>query len=238
MSKGLKTNVLGFPRIGADRELKKAEEAFWAGKATREELEQTAKDIRKKNWELQKNAGINLIPSNDFSYYDQVLDQTVAVGAIPERYNALKDDQLDLYFAMAHGEQRDGKDVIAMEMTKWFDTNYHYIVPEFVKNQQFVLSSTKAADEYQEAKTLGIETKPVVIGPVTYLLLGKEKEEGFSRIDLIDRLLPVFIEQLKTLEAAGAEWIQIDEPFLGLDIDDKVKAIYSNVYTEIRKQTS
>lgn len=238
MSKGLKTNVLGFPRIGADRELKKAEEAFWAGKATREELEQTAKEIRKKNWELQKNAGIDLIPSNDFSYYDQVLDQTVAVGAIPERYNALKDDQLELYFAMAHGEQRDGKDVIAMEMTKWFDTNYHYIVPEFVKNQQFALNSTKAADEYKEAKALGIETKPVVIGPITYLLLGKEKEEGFSRIDLIDRLLPVFIEQLKTLEAAGAEWIQIDEPFLGLDIDDKVKAIYSNVYSEIRKQTS
>lgn len=238
MSKGLKTNVLGFPRVGADRELKKAEEAFWAGKATQQELELTAKEIRRNNWQRQQQAGIDLIPSNDFSYYDQVLDQTLAVGAIPERYNGLKDSPLELYFAMAHGVQKDGNDVIAMEMTKWFDTNYHYIVPEFVKNQQFALSSTKAADEYKEAKALGIETKPVIIGPVTYLLLGKEKEEGFSRLDLIDRLLPVYIEQLKTLEAAGATWVQIDEPFLALDLDEKAKAIYSNVYAEIRKQTS
>jgi 5-methyltetrahydropteroyltriglutamate--homocysteine methyltransferase len=237
MSKGLKTNVLGFPRIGADRELKKAEEAFWAGKATREELEQTARSIRKNNWLRQKEAGIDLIPSNDFSYYDQVLDQALAVGAIPERYDALKDDKLELYFAMAHGEQKEGKDVIAMEMTKWFDTNYHYIVPEFVKDQQFTLTDTKAANEYKEAKALCIETKPVIIGPVTFLLLGKEKEEGFSRIDLIDRLLPVYIEQLKTIEDAGAEWIQIDEPFLALDIDDKIKNVYNKVYNEIRKQT-
>lgn len=238
MSKGLKTNVLGFPRVGADRELKKAEEAFWAGKATQQELELTAKEIRRNNWQRQQQAGIDLIPSNDFSYYDQVLDQTLAVGAIPERYNGLKDSPLELYFAMAHGVQKDGNDVIAMEMTKWFDTNYHYIVPEFVKNQQFALSSTKAADEYKEAKALGIETKPVIIGPVTYLLLGKEKEEGFSRLDLIDRLLPVYIEQLKTIEAAGATWVQIDEPFLALDLDEKAKAIYNNVYAEIRKQTS
>lgn len=234
----MKTNVLGFPRIGADRELKKVEEAFWAGKATREQLEQTAKSLRQGNWQRQKAAGIDLIPSNDFSYYDQVLDQTLAVGAIPERYSSLKDDQLELYFAMAHGEQHDGKDVIAMEMTKWFDTNYHYIVPEFVRDQQFTLSSTKAADEFKEAKALGIDTKPVIIGPVTYLLLGKEKEEGFSRIDLIDRLLPVYVEQLKTLEAAGAEWVQIDEPFLALDLDDKTKEIYKSAYEEISKQTS
>jgi 5-methyltetrahydropteroyltriglutamate--homocysteine methyltransferase len=130
----LKTNVLGYPRVGANRELKKAEEAYWAGKATKEELLKTAAEIRKSNWLLQKEAGIDLIPSNDFSFYDQTLDLSLCVGAIPERYNALKNDRLDLYFAMAHGLQKNGIDVTAMEMTKWFDTNYHYIVPEFAKN--------------------------------------------------------------------------------------------------------
>lgn len=237
MSKGLKTNVLGFPRVGADRELKKVEEAFWAGKVSRDELEKTAKELRKNNWMRQQAAGIDLIPSNDFSFYDQVLDQTLAVGAVPERYNSLKGDALELYFAMAHGQQGNGKDVIAMEMTKWFDTNYHYIVPEFVKDQRFALSSTKAVDEYKEAKALGIETKPVIIGPVTFLLLGKEKEAGFSRLELIDRLLPVYAQQLKALEAAGAQWVQMDEPFLALDIDAQVKELYVRVYQELRRQT-
>ena len=229
---------MGFPRIGKARELKKAEEAYWNGKITGDELLSVARSIRLENWKLQANAGISLVPSNDFSFYDQVLDQTVAVGAIPERYNALRDNQLELYFAMAHGVQRGGNDIIAMEMTKWFDTNYHYIVPEFVKNQLFKLSSTKAADEYSEAKSAGIETKPVVIGPVSFLLLGKEKESGFSRLDLIDRLLPVFIEQLKSLENAGAEWVQIDEPCLVLDLDEKAKSLYQKVYAEVRRQTS
>ena len=238
MKKSIKTNVVGFPRIGKARELKKAEEAYWNGKITGDELLSVARNIRLENWKLQANAGISLVPSNDFSLYDQVLDQTVAVGAIPERYNALRDNQLELYFAMAHGVQRDGNDIIAMEMTKWFDTNYHYIVPEFVKNQSFKLSDTKAADEYREAKAAGIETKPVVIGPVSFLLLGKEKESGFSRLDLIDRLLPVFVEQLKSLENAGAEWVQIDEPCLVLDLDEKAKSLYQKVYGEVRRQTS
>lgn len=140
----LKTNVLGYPRIGKDRELKRALESFWAGRSTREELEAVAKELRKENWTLMQEAGIDLIPSNDFSYYDTVLDQTLAVGAIPARYDSLKDDKLNLYFAMAHGYQKDGNDVIAMEMTKWFDTNYHYIVPEFTKDQTFSYFDTKA----------------------------------------------------------------------------------------------
>ena len=222
----LKTNVLGYPRVGSNRELKKAEEAYWAGKASKEELLKTAAEIRKSNWLLQKEAGIDLIPSNDFSFYDQTLDLSLCVGAIPERYNALKNDRLDLYFAMAHGYQKNGIDVTAMEMTKWFDTNYHYIVPEFAKNQEFTLLYNKAAEEFKEALALGIKTKPVIIGPITYLLLGKEKESGFNRVDLIDKLLPVYLEILRQLESLGAEYVQIDEPILATDIDENIKSLY------------
>ena len=218
----IRTNILGYPRIGVNRELKKAEEAYWAGKITKQELLDTASQIRKENWQLQKEAGIDLIPSNDFSFYDQTLDLSLSVGAIPERYNALKDDLLELYFAMAHGYQKNGIDVTAMEMTKWFDTNYHYIVPEFTKDQQFKLTYNKAASEFAEALALGIKTKPVLVGPVTYLLLGKEKESGFNRLELLDRLLPVYIEILRQLEELGAEYVQIDEPFLNTDITDDI----------------
>lgn len=233
----LRTNVLGFPRIGGYRELKKACEAFWAGRISEEKLLEEGKNIRKENWERQKAEGIDLIPSNDFSLYDQILDMTLMLGAIPARYLPLKDDKLKLYFAMARGIQKDGRDIIAMEMTKWFDTNYHYIVPEFVKEQTFSLFDTKAMDEYREAAALGIRTKPVLIGPVSYLLLGKEKETGFHRLDLLDALLPVYVELLKTLEAAGAEWVQIDEPCLVLDLEEKAKAAYKKAYEEIEKET-
>ncbi len=233
----LKTNVLGYPRVGANRELKKAEEAYWAGKVSKEELLKTAAEIRKSNWLLQKEAGIDLIPSNDFSFYDQTLDLSLCVGAIPERYNALKNDRLDLYFAMAHGLQKNGIDVTAMEMTKWFDTNYHYIVPEFAKNQEFTLLYNKAAEEFKEALALGIKTKPVIIGPITYLLLGKEKESGFNRVDLIDKLLPVYLEILRQLESLGAEYVQIDEPILATDIDEEIKSLYRKVFAEITKDT-
>ena len=232
------TNNLGYPRVGPFRELKKANEAYWAKKISAEELLQAAKSIRENNWKLQKENGINLIPSNDFSFYDQVLDLSLTVGAIPARYTSLlnKIDRkynLDLYFAMARGFQEGGVDVTAMEMTKWFDTNYHYIVPEFTKNQEFKLTSEKFLNEYNEAKSLGIDTKPVLIGPITYLLLGKEKEAGFDRIDLIDRLLPVYEEILGQLAAAGAQYVQIDEPFLALDIDAKVKGLYATVFEKL-----
>ncbi len=234
----IRTNVLGYPRIGKKRELKKACEAYWTGKIGRNELEATAVNLRKENWTLLQDAGIDLIPSNDFSYYDTTLDLALSLGAIPARYESLKDDKLRLYFAMAHGEQNQQDDVIAMEMTKWFDTNYHYIVPEFVKDQQFEVFDTKVVDEFGEALALGIKTKPVLLSPVSFLLLGKEKEEGFFRLDLLDRLLPVYVELLKALEAKGAEWVQIDEPFLALDLSDAQRDAIKKAYDYISRNTS
>jgi 5-methyltetrahydropteroyltriglutamate--homocysteine methyltransferase len=234
----MKTNNLGYPRIGSNRELKKANELYWANKISAKELLAAAAAIRKQNWQLQAEKGIDLIPSNDFSLYDQVLDLTLTLGVIPERYQefAKTNNSLDLYFAMARGAQKNGQDVVAMEMTKWFDTNYHYIVPEFTKNQKFELFSTKIIAEFIESKKLGIVTKPVLIGPVSYLLLGKEKEEGFHRIDLIDKLLPVYFDILSALQAEGAEWIQFDEPFLALDLTDKERKAVTYVYNEINKK--
>jgi 5-methyltetrahydropteroyltriglutamate--homocysteine methyltransferase len=234
------TNNLGYPRIGSQRELKKASEQYWSGKTTAESLVQTGAAIRAKNWNLQKDAGIALIPSNDFSFYDQVLDLSLSVGAIPKRYHEVilnkKNTELDLYFAMARGYQQDGLDITAMEMTKWFDTNYHYIVPEFHKNQSFKLFSSKIINEYNEASRLGIKTKPVIIGPVSYLLLGKEKEEGFHRIELIRNLLPVYLEILAQLTEQHVEWVQFDEPFLVLDLQPEEKKAFQYVYTEIKKR--
>lgn len=231
----MKTNNLGYPRIGSNRELKKASELYWAGKISAEELIDAGKEIRLNNWKLQAGAGVDLIPSNDFSFYDQVLDLTLALGAIPERYHefAKTNSSIDLYFAMARGAQKNGQDVVAMEMTKWFDTNYHYIVPEFTKNQKFELFSEKIINEFKEAKDLGIATKPVLIGPISYLLLGKEKEEGFHRIDLIDKLLPVYFEIFEKLQAENVEYIQLDEPFLALNLTDKERNTFTEVYNEI-----
>ena len=233
----MKTNNLGYPRIGSNRELKKANELYWAGKITADELLEVGKNIRQENWQIQANAGIDLIPSNDFSFYDQVLDLTLTVGAIPSRYSeiAKTNSALDLYFAMARGLQKEGQDVVAMEMTKWFDTNYHYIVPEFTKNQKFELFSTKIIDEFAESKKLGITTKPVLIGPVSYLLLGKEKGDDFHRIDLIEKVLPVYFEILNALQNEGAEYIQLDEPFLALNLTDKERLAITYVYNEINK---
>ncbi len=235
------TNNLGYPRIGGNRELKKSCEQYWSGKTSVKNLLQVGKNLRQENWQLQKKAGIDLIPSNDFSFYDQVLDMSLSVGAIPERYHEVilnKDNsELDLYFAMARGYQKDGLDITAMEMTKWFDTNYHYIVPEFQKNQEFKLFSTKITDDFYEAKQLGIITKPVIIGPVSYLLLGKEKEQGFHRIDLLKKLLPVYIDILKKLENLNVEWVQFDEPYLAMDLNQKEKDAFVYAYSEIKKQS-
>ncbi len=232
----MKTSNLGHPRIGAHRELKRACEKYWSDRTPLEDLIEMGKSIRKENWKLQQGKGIDLIPSNDFSFYDQVLDTTLMVGAVPERYTNLQTSDnslLDLYFAMARGLQKQGVDVIAMEMTKWFDTNYHYIVPEFTKDQEFGLLSLKAVEEFKEAKSLGIHTKPVLLGPVTYLLLGKEKEEGFHRLDLLPKLLPVYHSILERLSDAGATWVQFDEPVLATDLSDKGKRAISQVYREI-----
>lgn len=236
----MQTHNLGYPRIGSNRELKKACESYWSGKTSANELQNTAASIRQFNWRLQKEAGIDLIPSNDFSLYDQVLDLCLTVGAIPERYHDVildkSNNELDLYFAMARGYQKNDLDITAMEMTKWFDTNYHYIVPEFHKNQQFKLFSTKIVDEFYEAKSKEILTKPVLIGPVSFLLLGKEKESGFDRLDLLDNLIPVYLDVLKKLETRGVEWVQFDEPFLALDLDEKTKLAISKFYKLVRKE--
>src|SRR5437899_9118308 len=211
---------LGFPPIGAGRELKRATEGYWGGKVSRDQLLRTGAELRAAHWRLQRDAGLDLVPVNDFSLYDRVLDTCAMVGAVPERYGWSGGTvDLDTYFAMARGSQgkgRGGRDVTAMEMTKWFDTNYHYIVPEFEPGQTFRLASTKVMDEFQEAKTLGFDTKPVLIGPVTFLLLGKARKAGFNRLDLLDALLPVYAEVLSRLGAAGERWVRVDEPCLAL----------------------
>ncbi|QNF31653.1 5-methyltetrahydropteroyltriglutamate--homocysteine S-methyltransferase [Adhaeribacter swui] len=236
----MKTNVLGYPRIGSRRELKKACENYWSGKSSLSELVNTGKAIRQHNWKLQKDAGIDLIPSNDFSFYDQVLDMSLTVGAIPQRYYEVirqeGNTDLDLYFAMARGYQKNGLDITAMEMTKWFDTNYHYIVPEFHANQQFKLFSTKIIDEFYEAKQLGIITKPVLLGPVSYLLLGKEKEAGFHRLDLLKNLLPVYLDILEKLKAYQVDWVQFDEPCFALNLSPEEQQAIKYAYTEIKKR--
>ncbi len=234
------TNNLGYPRIGNHRETKKALEAYWSGKISYEELISTGKVIKLKNWQLQKDLGIDLIPSNDFSFYDHILDMSLTVGAIPERYSGLSKnsgkDLLDLYFAMARGYQDKNEDITAMEMTKWFDTNYHYIVPEFYKNQQFKLSSRKFLEDFSEAKDAGILTKPVLTGPVSFLLSGKEKEVGFDRIDLLENVLKVYIEIIALLKSHGVEWIQFDEPYLVTDLSQKQKEAFTHAYSVLRKE--
>ncbi|MDY3547388.1 5-methyltetrahydropteroyltriglutamate--homocysteine S-methyltransferase [Riemerella anatipestifer] len=235
----VKSNILGYPRIGEKRELKKANEQFWTGKITEDELQKVAKEIRTHDWKLQQEAGIDLVPSNDFSLYDQVLDATFSFNAIPTRYSELekaKKTDLELYFALARGYQKEGIDITAMEMTKWFDTNYHYIVPEFTKDQSFSLRKNFALEYYKEAKDLGVETKPVLIGAVTYLLLGKEKEEGFHRLELLPSLLEVYRKILAELQEAGVEWVQIDEPLLVLDLDEKAQEVYKEVYQKFQEE--
>ena len=222
---------LGFPPLGVARELKRATEGYWSGKVSLPDLLKTGAELRVRHWRLQQDAGIDLIPSNDFSFYDRMLDTCALVGAVPRRYGwAGGPVDIDTYFAMARGVQSGGRDVTAMEMTKWFDTNYHYIVPEFEPAQAFRLSSAKPVDEFQEAKALGIETKPVLIGPVTFLLLGKARTARFDRLTLLDSLLPVYADGLARLAAAGATWVQLDEPCLALDRTPAERAAFVRAY--------
>ncbi len=240
--------TLGTPRIGPHRELKTALESFWSGKIDEAALVKTAAQLRADNWARQKARGITVIPSNDFSFYDQVLDTSVMVGAIPQVYGWTGGAvPLATYFAMARGSQGDGEacehghahhhghGTPAQEMTKWFDTNYHYMVPEFSKDQTFALSSTKPIDEYKEAKALGYQTRPVLVGPVTFLKLGKS--ELSDRMVLLPKLLPVYIDVLKQLAAEGADWVQIDEPCLVLDLNATEKAALRTAYSEIALKT-
>ena len=228
---------LGFPHLGAGRELKRATEGYWSGKVSQADLLKQGVALRERHWRLQRDVGIDLIPSNDFSYYDRMLDACALVGAVPKRYGwAGGPVDLDSYFAMARGVQSGGRDVTAMEMTKWFDTNYHYIVPEFEPGQAFRLSSSKPVDEFLEAKALGIQTKPVLIGPVTFLLLGKTRTARFDRLSLLDALLPVYAEILNRLAAAGATWVQLDEPCLSLDRTPADRAAFVRAYRFLAEQ--
>ena len=217
------TNIPGYPRIGSQRELKKACENYWAGKISLERLELTSRQLRKENWDLLQEAGIDLIPSNDFSWYDQVLDMCITLGVIPSRFKALQQTFAnpacpELYFAMARGYQKNNFDITALEMTKWFDTNYHYLVPEFEPGQQYSVHQPKCVTEFKEALSHGITTKPVLIGPVTFILSGKIKGDDLTNTLLLEKLLPVYIELLRSLQQAGATWVQLDEPFLVTDL--------------------
>lgn len=236
----MRTQNLGYPRIGLNRELKKACEQYWSGKIDQHELLRIGRQIRQENWQTQLDAGMDLIPCNDFSFYDQVLDMSLLLDAIPARHRALQaKGSLDLSFAMARGYQQDGLDITAMELTKWLDTNYHYLVPEFTASQEFQIASEKVFDEFEEAKAmLGAKAKPVLIGPVSYLLLGKEKEDGFDRVDLIRNLVPVYVEIINRLRLQGARWIQLDEPALAMDLGEKEKEAFDYAYRAIAFRVS
>ena len=225
--------IPGYPRIGKHRELKKALEGFWSGKIAEDDLLETAAEVRRTGWEAQAGAGIDLLPVNDFSLYDQVLDAVAMVGLVPDRYGWDGGNvDLDTYFAMARGRTGD-RDVGAMEMTKWFDTNYHYIVPELHPDSTFTLSSTKPFDELAEARALGVNGKPVLIGPVTLLMLGKSHDENFDRLSLLDRLTPVYADVIAKLAKGGAKWIQIDEPILVQDLPGDALDALKRAYTTI-----
>ncbi|KAI8801238.1 5-methyltetrahydropteroyltriglutamate-homocysteine-S-methyltransferase [Cladochytrium replicatum] len=238
---------LGFPRMGPNRELKKVVESYWAGKTSEADLLATARQLRENHWKLQASKGINqgFIPSNDFSFFDQVLDHAQLFGVIPERYQSLLQQTgsaLTTYFAMSRGHQANGFDIGSLEMKKYFDTNYHYLVPELGAQQTFKLSENpKPVREFLEAKAVGIETRPVIIGPVTFLLLSKSANPlqpyGAQSDALVhlNALLPVYVALLKALETAGAQWIQFDEPMLSLDQDPTVVAkAYAHAYQTIR----
>jgi len=227
--------TLGFPRIGPRRELKTALERYWSGKSDQKALLDVAADLRAKTWARQQALRVDHIPSNDFSLYDHVLDTSAMVGAVPTQYGWSGGPvDLDTYFAMARGAQGDlgceadhadcghghhhAVDVPAAEMTKWFDTNYHYLVPELAAGQAFALSSTKVVDEFLESKAQGVPTRPVLLGPVTFLKLAKSKGEGFDPLTLLEALIPIYAKVLNRLELAGATWVQIDEPCLVLDL--------------------
>ncbi|MFJ1722552.1 5-methyltetrahydropteroyltriglutamate--homocysteine S-methyltransferase [Streptomyces sp. NPDC086796] len=212
-----RATVYGYPRQGPNRELKKAIEGYWKGRVTADALRETAAELRRSNWRQLADAGVHEVPTGDFSYYDHVLDTSVMVGAVPRRHReAVTADALDGYFAMARGTQ----DVAPLEMTKWFDTNYHYLVPELGPDTVFATDSAKQVAELKEALALGHTARPVLVGPVTYLLLAKPAPgvaADFEPLTLLDRLLPVYAEVLADLRAAGAEWVQLDEPALVQD---------------------
>ncbi|XWS73772.1 hypothetical protein CRYUN_Cryun02cG0157900 [Craigia yunnanensis] len=236
--RAMASHIVGYPRMGPKRELKFALESFWDGKSSAEELQKVAADLRSSIWKQMAEAGIKYIPSNTFSYYDQVLDNTAMLGAVPPRYGWNGGEiGFDVYFSMSRGNAS----VPAMEMTKWFDTNYHYIVPELGPDVKFSYASHKAVDEYKEAKALGVDTVPILIGPVSYLLLSKPAkgvDKSFSLLSLIGKILPIYKEVVAELKAAGATWIQFDEPTLVLDLESHQLQAFTHAYSELESSLS
>ena len=235
----LLSSNLGYPRIGQNRELKWLLESFWKKKINESELLLNISNIKKNNWIKQKKAGLNFIPSNDFSLYDHVLDMCLTVDAIPDRFKKLKNkkNKFDLYFGMARGYQNKKIDIKAMEMTKWFDTNYHYIVPELKQNQKFNLAFSKVIDEFIEAKNFGIITRPVILGPLSFLYLAKSTSKKFNKLSLLVNLLQVYKLIFKSLKNFGAEWIQVDEPILSLDLNNEYKKKFISTYKTLSKNS-
>ncbi|QGM81178.1 5-methyltetrahydropteroyltriglutamate--homocysteine S-methyltransferase [Otariodibacter oris] len=223
-------HILGFPRVGAKRELKFAQERYWRKELAEQDLLDLAKALREKNWKHQADANADYVAVGDFTFYDHILDLQVATGGIPSRFGF--DSQnltLDQYFQLARGN----KEQFAIEMTKWFDTNYHYLVPEFHKNTEFKPNPSHYVNQIREAKALGLDSKPVIVGPLTFLWLGKEKEDNFDRLGLLNKLVPVYVDILNALVAEGVEWIQIDEPALALDLPQEWLDAYQQVYTAL-----
>lgn len=229
--------TLGFPRIGPRRELKFALEDYWSGRIGAAALAEAAEGLRTAAWTRQHALGVDHLPSNDFSLYDHVLDTSAMLGAVPERYGFTGGAVgLDTYFAMARGVAGEGggefgAGITALEMTKWFDTNYHYMVPELRPGQTLRLASTKPLEEYLEAKAQGFETRPTLLGPVTWLSLAKGK--GTEPLDFLDEVLAIYLEVLGRLRAAGAEWVQIDEPCFVLDLSERQRAALTCAYARL-----
>ena len=218
---------LGFPRIGHRRELKKAVEGFWKGTVNDTTLRETCKTIRRTNWELMR--GLDSVPVNDFSMYDQVLDMLVMLGAVPKRYLAVK-DATRRYFAMARGVQEGGVDLTALEMTKWFDTNYHYIVPEIAADQSFALCADKLLAELEEAQALGLQARPVILGPVSFLLLAKSPTADYAPLQALDKILPVYTALFAELHRRNIKWVQLDEPFLVTDLGAAERKAFTHAF--------
>ncbi len=236
---------LGFPRIGKNRELKFALEQFWRGEINAEALEATGQELRAQHWQIQKNAGLDYVSAGDFAYYDQMLNHIQLLGCEPSRFKFTEQvPELSRYFTLARGvanetvsccggHAQNDQGTWALEMTKWFDTNYHYLVPEFTADTHFKLNSSRLFNEVEEAQTLGHKVKVSLIGPLTFLYLGKEKTAGFDRLDLLEQLIPVYGEILFKLKKLGVEWVQIDEPILCLDLPVAWKAAFEPVYNRL-----
>ncbi|OHE75720.1 MAG: 5-methyltetrahydropteroyltriglutamate--homocysteine S-methyltransferase [Verrucomicrobia bacterium RIFCSPHIGHO2_12_FULL_41_10] len=235
----IKSHILGFPRIGAKRELKRGVEAYWRGEISQQELHQIGQKVKEANWQIQHDAGLDFVTVGDFSWYDQVLDASALLGVIPDRFGKITGNlSLDTYFCMARGQAPNVKETTACEMTKWFNTNYHYIVPELTINQEFRITSEKLFDEIKDAQQLGHHVKPVVIGPLTYLWLSKSKGYDFDKLTLLEKLIPVYNELFARLNQLNVKWVQIDEPILVLDLPKPWLEAYNRAYRALQFGTT